>query len=88
MAYNETLVLAGGVAHVPILITILKFFDAKSAGLYKNKQASNKAKVKAEEAAKAKAAAAQAAEAAKAKAEAEAAAAAAASEASSKEEGS
>tara|TARA_B100001250_G_C19592338_1_gene696912 strand:- start:530 stop:790 length:261 start_codon:yes stop_codon:yes gene_type:complete len=86
MAYSETLVLAGGIAHVPILITILKFADAKSAGIYQTKQASNQAKVKAEEAAKAKAAAATAAAAAKAAAKAKAKA--AASESSSNTEGS
>ncbi len=85
MAYNETLVLAGGIAHVPILITILKFFDAKSSGLYKTKQASNQAKVKAEAAAKAQAAA-KAEAAAKAAAAAKAEAAAKAAEASSSSE--
>ena len=33
MAYSQALVLAGGIAHVPILITALKFADNKTLKL-------------------------------------------------------
>ena len=46
MAYSQALVLAGGVAHVPILITALKFLDSKSLKLHNSKEAT-KAKDKA-----------------------------------------
>ncbi len=39
MAYSQALVLAGGIAHVPILITALKVLDSKSLQLYKSKEA-------------------------------------------------
>ncbi len=39
MAYSQALVLAGGIAHVPILITILKFADAKTLKLNKSRAA-------------------------------------------------
>ena len=72
MAYSQAFVIAGGIAHVPILITILRFFDGKSKGIHNAKEAAaNKAKAL-EEAAKAKAKEAKAKADAKAKAEAEA----------------
>ena len=37
MAYSQALVLAGGIAHVPILITALKFADNKTLKLNKSK---------------------------------------------------
>ena len=73
MAYNEALVIAGGVAHVPIVITILKFLDSKTGKRYNLQKGAEEALAKkkaiAEAEAKAKAeekAAAQAAAAAKA----------------------
>ncbi len=39
MAYSETIVLAGGIAHVPILITALKFADGKTLKLHKSREA-------------------------------------------------
>ncbi len=39
MAYSQTIVLVGGIAHVPILITALKFLDGKTLKLYKNREA-------------------------------------------------
>ncbi|KGG17390.1 MULTISPECIES: hypothetical protein [unclassified Prochlorococcus] len=39
MAYSQALVLAGGIAHVPILITALKFADSKTLKLNKTKAA-------------------------------------------------
>ncbi len=58
MAYNEALVIAGGVAHVPILITILKFFDGKTSNTYNSKKGAEAlAKKKAQQEAAAKAAA-------------------------------
>ena len=39
MAYSQALVLAGGIAHVPILITALKFADNKTLKLNKSKAA-------------------------------------------------
>ena len=72
MAYSQALVLAGGIAHVPIVISILKFLDNKTSGLHNAKEAAaNKAKALEESIAKEKAAAAKAAAEAKAKAEAE-----------------
>ena len=78
MAYNETLVVAGGIAHVPILITVLKFFDGKTSNRQKGAEAIAKKKAKAEAKAKAQAQAAAAAKAAEADAKAAAAKAAAA----------
>ena len=69
MAYSQALVLAGGIAHVPILITALKFADNKTLKL--NHQ--SKAAALALEKEKASAAAADAAAAAAAAAEQEAA---------------
>ena len=73
MAYSQAVVLAGGIAHVPILITALKFLDSKTLKLH-NSKAEAIAKEKAvatkaaavERMAKEKAQAAQAAQAAKA----------------------
>ncbi len=39
MAYSQAVVLAGGVAHVPILITVLKFLDSKTLKLYNKSKA-------------------------------------------------
>ena len=39
MAYSQTIVLVGGIAHVPILITALKFLDGKTLKLYKSREA-------------------------------------------------
>ncbi len=39
MAYSETIVLAGGIAHVPILITALKFLDGKTLKLHNSREA-------------------------------------------------
>ena len=39
MAYSQALVLAGGIAHVPILITALKFADNKTLKLNHRSQA-------------------------------------------------
>ena len=38
MAYSQAIVLAGGIAHVPILITALKFADSKTLKLHKTKE--------------------------------------------------
>ena len=38
MAYTQALVIAGGIAHIPILITIGKFIDAKSATRYHSRK--------------------------------------------------
>ena len=72
MAYSQALVIAGGIAHVPIVISVLKFLDTKTAGIHNAKEAAaNKAKALKEAAiAKEKAAAAQAEAAAKARADA------------------
>ncbi|AAP99847.1 MULTISPECIES: hypothetical protein [Prochlorococcus] len=70
MAYSQALVLAGGVAHVPILITALKFLDSKSLKLHNSKEATKaKDKAAAMAAAKLKAEADQAAAEKKAAAE-------------------
>ena len=75
MAYNEALVLAGGVAHVPILITILKFVDNKTSSRHNSKkQAETLAKKKALEKSEAAKAAAESQKKAKAAAAAKAAA--------------
>ncbi len=34
MAYSQAVVLAGGIAHVPVLITVLKFLDSKTLKLH------------------------------------------------------
>ncbi|KGG12585.1 MULTISPECIES: hypothetical protein [Prochlorococcus] len=73
MAYNEALVIAGGVAHVPILITILKFFDGKTSKSYNHQKSIEAvAKKKALEEAQAAKAKAETKKAAEAKAQAEA----------------
>ncbi len=78
MAYNEMTVVVGGLAHVPIVIGLLKLLDGFTAKSYKAElEARAKAeaieKAKAEAAAKAKAEAEAAAEAKAKKAQAEAA---------------
>ncbi len=45
MAYNQAVVLAGGIAHIPVLITVLKFLDSKTLKLH-NKKAAVQAKEK------------------------------------------
>ena len=37
MAYSQAVVLAGGIAHVPVLITFLKFLDSKTLKLHNQK---------------------------------------------------
>ena len=37
MAYSQAVVLAGGIAHVPVLITLLKFLDSKTLKLHNQK---------------------------------------------------
>ncbi len=37
MAYSQAVVLAGGIAHVPVLITALKFLDSKTLKLHNQK---------------------------------------------------
>ena len=37
MAYSQAVVLAGGIAHVPVLITVLKFLDSKTLKLHNQK---------------------------------------------------
>ena len=71
MAYSQALVLAGGIAHVPILITALKFADNKTLKLNHQSKAAAVAleKEKAAEAAAAGAAAAAKQEAARQKAQ-------------------
>ena len=66
MAYSQAIVLAGGVAHVPILITVLKFLDGKTLKLHKSREAvlAQKKAASAEKAAAAKLQAEQAAAAA------------------------
>ncbi len=93
MAYSQITVALGGLAHVPILIAVLKFFDGATAKNYESQKAAEdkaKAEAAAAEEAKAKAAAAKAAEAkaaaAKAAAKAKAEADAKAKAAESKEE--
>ena len=75
MAYSQSLVVIGGLAHIPILITLVWLFDKRTRKSYDATQAAlaaAKAAAKAAEEAKAKAAEeAKAAAAAKAKAEAE-----------------
>ena len=78
MAYSQALVLAGGIAHVPILITALKFLDGKTLKLHKSRAAADAKAKEIETAKKAAAAAGKAAEEKAAKAKAAAAAAAAA----------
>ncbi len=73
MAYSQALVIAGGIAHVPIVISVLKFLDTKTKGIHNAREAAaNQAKA-IEEAAIAKEKAAAQAAAAKAKADAAAA---------------
>ena len=36
MAYSQTVVLAGGIAHVPILIMMFKFIEKKFTDRYKS----------------------------------------------------
>ncbi len=76
MAYSQALVLAGGIAHVPILITALKFADNKTLKLHKTKEVAAEAQAQAkaakEKAQKAEKALAEKALAAKAAAKAEA----------------
>ena len=60
MAYSQALVLAGGIAHVPILITALKFADNKTLKLNNQSKAAAMALEK-EKAAAAKQAAAESA---------------------------
>jgi len=77
MAYSQALVLAGGIAHVPILITALKFVDAKTLKLNKTRAAAisvEKEKAAAAEKAEKQKAAQAAAQAAAAQAAAQAAA--------------
>ncbi|WP_320674551.1 hypothetical protein [Prochlorococcus sp. MIT 1341] len=62
MAYSQVAVVVGGIAHVPVLIGLAKFFDGQSAKNYKAGQAireQQEAKVKAEEEARARAQAAE-----------------------------
>ena len=54
MAYSQAVVLAGGVAHVPILITALKFLDSKTLKLHNSKAAAKEKAKAAEKAAPAK----------------------------------
>ena len=61
MAYSQALVLAGGIAHVPILITALKFADNKTLKLNHQSKAAALALEKEKAAAAASAAAASAA---------------------------
>ena len=58
MAYSQALVLAGGIAHVPILITALKFADNKTLKLNHQSKAAALALEKEKEKEKAAAAAA------------------------------
>ena len=58
MAYSQALVLAGGIAHVPILITALKFADNKTLKLNHQSKAAALALEKEKAAASAAAAAA------------------------------
>ena len=58
MAYSQALVLAGGIAHVPILITALKFADNKTLKLNHQSKAAALALEKEKEKEKEKAAAA------------------------------
>ena len=37
MAYSQAVVLAGGIAHVPVLITFLKFLDSKTLKIHNQK---------------------------------------------------
>ena len=37
MAYSQAVVLAGGIAHVPVLITFLKFLDSKTLKIHNEK---------------------------------------------------
>ena len=68
MAYSETIVLAGGIAHVPILITALKVLDGKTLKLHHSREAVlAQQKASAEKAAAAKLQALQAEKAAAAK---------------------
>ncbi len=52
MAYSESVVVAGGLAHIPILIGVLKALDARTSQTYlaqKAAEAEAKAKAKAKE---------------------------------------
>ena len=62
MAYSQALVLAGGIAHVPILITALKFADNKTLKLNHQSKAAALALEKEKASAAAASAAAAAAE--------------------------
>ena len=62
MAYSQALVLAGGIAHVPILITALKFADNKTLKLNHQSKAAALALEKEKAAAAAAAASAAAAQ--------------------------
>ena len=46
MAYSQLQVVAGGIAHIPILIGLFKFYDGKTS---KNYQAQKAAEAKAKE---------------------------------------
>ena len=69
MAYSQALVLAGGIAHVPILITALKFADNKTLKLNHQSKAAALALEKEKAAAASAAAAAAKQEAARQKAQ-------------------
>ena len=69
MAYSQALVLAGGIAHVPILITALKFADNKTLKLNHQAKAAALALEKEKAAAASAAAAAAEQEAARQKAQ-------------------
>ena len=69
MAYSQALVLAGGIAHVPILITALKFADNKTLKLNHQSKAAALALEKEKAAAAAAAASAAEQEAARQKAQ-------------------